>query len=306
MKNVVWFLVLTLSTIAVPQKDLNAHKKGAWFSRPRGEVNEKSTNDELTKLMRNQVAIGDPKERGLLSPYCLTLDMIPQCENKVDLGIHCVFNRASCYVVGIKSATASVYLLSKSPKDQAPTGSERCANRPEFQAVYLPFAQNGDTYTKLDPQFAPWFFTDELGGCDMFVATTPGQGRNPLVIHSNRNSCDLQAQNLQFKEEQADKILASFNDPSLKIIARVYYKPKRPPQEVEAVEKYLIEYRKRQPQVRLFDYNNYCDSFPDGQSFLFFGHFATSGHWKFFLKGVKSGQMKEFGVSQQGDVIASP
>ena len=112
------------------------------------------------------------------------------------------------------------------------------------------------------------------------------------------------AENLQKKEKQADKILASFNDPSLKIMARVYYKPKEPGQEVEAVEKYLIEYKKREPQIRFFDYNNYCNSFPGGQFFLFFGHFATSGHWKFFLKGVKDGQMKEFGVSQQGKLIA--
>ena len=120
---------------------------------------------------------------------------------------------------------------------------------------------------------------------------TPSQGRNPLVIHSNRNSNDPPAENLQEQGKQADKILASFNDPSLKIIARVYYKSKEPPQEVEAVEKYLTEYQKRQPQIRFFDYSNYCTSFPGGQFFLFFGHFATSGHWQFFLKGVKDGQI---------------
>lgn len=299
MKNVVWFLVLS----PIVLNALNC-KKGGLFSRPRGEVSEKSTNDELTKLMRNGVAIGDPKKAGLLSTWCKASDMYPQCKHEVDLGLKCVFNRDSCYVVGIESETASVYLLSKSPQEQALTGSESCAKRPEFQAVYLPYIINGDTYTKLDPQFAPWFFTDELGGCDMFVATTPGQGRNPLVIHSNRNFYHSPAENLQNKEKQADKILASFNDPSLKIIARVYYKPKEPGQEKEAVENYLIAYKKRQPQIRFFDYNNYCSSFPGGQFFLFFGHFATSGHWKFFLKGVKDGQMKEFGVSQQGDLIA--
>ena len=296
MKTVVWFLVLWPIV-------LNAL---ICISRPKGDVSEKSTNDELTKLMRNGVAIGDPKKIGLVSTRCMDSDMSPQCELEVDLGFKCVFNRDSCYVVGVESDTASVHLLSKHPEEQAPSGSERCARRPEFQAVYLPFVVNGDSYTKLDPQFAPWFFTDELGGCDIFVATTLGQGRNPLVIRSNRNMYHSPAENLEKKEKQADRILASFNDPSLKIIAQVYYKPKEPPQEVKAVENYLIEYQKKQPGIRFFDYNNYCTSFQGGQSFLFFGHFSKSGNWNFFLKGVKDGQMKEFGVSQQGDLTASP
>lgn len=124
-------------------------KKGGLFSRPRGEVSEKSTNDELTKLMRNGVAIGDPKKAGLLSTWCKASDMFPQCEHEVDIGLKCVFNRDSCYVVGIESETASVYLLSKRPQEQAATGSESCAKRPEFQAVYLPYIINGDSYTKL-------------------------------------------------------------------------------------------------------------------------------------------------------------
>ena len=42
----------------------------------------------------------------------------------------------------------------------------------------------------LDPERAPWFFTDRdrLGGCDIFVATSQNQGNKPLVIHANRNS----------------------------------------------------------------------------------------------------------------------
>lgn len=301
MKNVVWFLVLSPIVI-------NALfcKNGGLFSRWRGEVSEKITNDELTNLMRNGVAIGDPKQRGLLSTVCKASDMSPQCKDKAGLGLNCVFNGNSCYVVGIESDTASVYLLSKLHEEEPPTGSERCVKKPEFQAVYLPFVVNGDSYAKLDPQFAPLFFTDELGGCDMFVATTLGQGRNPLVIHSNRNSYHSPVENLQEKEKQADRILASFNDPSLKIIARVYYKPKEPSQEVEAVKNYLIEYQKKQPGIRFFDYNNYCTSFQGGQYFLFFGHFSKSGNWNFFLKGVKDGQMKQFGVSQQGDLTASP
>ena len=105
-------------------------KKGGWFSKPRGEVSEKSSNDEPRKLIRNKVAIDDPKERDLRLPYCRTLDMRPQCKDKVDLGKHCVFHRESCYVVGIKSDTASVYLLSKSPVEQeAVNGVNRLATK---------------------------------------------------------------------------------------------------------------------------------------------------------------------------------
>ena len=81
-------------------------------------------------MIRNKVAIDDPKERDLTLPYCRTLDMRPQCKDKVDLGKHCVFNRDSCYVVGIKSDTASVYLLSKSPVEQeAVNGVNRLATK---------------------------------------------------------------------------------------------------------------------------------------------------------------------------------
>ena len=55
---------------------------------------------------------------------------------------------------------------------------------------------------------APWFFTDDLSGCDVLVAIASNRGSRPMVIHSNRllYIMDL-AKDLQSKGEDVDEML---------------------------------------------------------------------------------------------------
>ena len=91
-------------------------------------------------------------------------------------------------------------------KDTIPPDSDQFINNLGFQAVVLPFIWGTDTYTILNPSVAPWFFTDNLGGCDVFVATASNRGSSPMVIHSNRGKFikDL-ARDLLSKGEDVDK-----------------------------------------------------------------------------------------------------
>ena len=73
---------------------------------------------------------------------------------------------------------------------------------------------------------APWFFTDDLSGCDVLVATASNRGSRPMVIHSNRGKFikDL-ARDLLSKGEDVDKILKRKSESDgyeWKVIARVY------------------------------------------------------------------------------------
>ena len=55
---------------------------------------------------------------------------------------------------------------------------------PSGRAFYLRQDENKNTYMILDAAQAHWFFTVNLGGCDMFVATHPTYPQNPLLIHA--------------------------------------------------------------------------------------------------------------------------
>ena len=65
--------------------------------------------------------------------------------------------------------------------DVIPHGFDLCKNILTLQAVALPFFPNEDSYTILNPPVAPWFFTDDLGGCDVFVATAANRNSRPMV-----------------------------------------------------------------------------------------------------------------------------
>lgn len=108
---------------------------------------------------------------------------------------------------------------------EAPGGSQKCcAFVPDFQAVFLPYETNKNTFTCLYQSVVPWFFTSSLSGCDIFVATHPNQPHKPMVIHSN---LDKYKENLlvglQEKGESVDKILTSYS--GYQLIARVHNSP---------------------------------------------------------------------------------
>ena len=145
-----------------------------------------------------------------------------------ETGIHCNFGKTTCYIVAEWYITSwMVSVISKEePKDTIPPDSDQFINNLAFQAVVLPFIWGINTYTILNPSVAPWFFTDNLGGCDVFVSTAANRGSSPMVIHSNRGKFikDL-ARDLLSKGEDVDKILKRKSESDgyeWKVIARVY------------------------------------------------------------------------------------
>ena len=308
MKNVLCFVLFTF-TLALSQENLYAYKRGTGQSRPQtkhtpGLVTVSSTEDALTELTQADMPITQRRDKDFLSPYCRTLDMVSKFL-LINNARRCDFQR-TCYVVGFPlNNTLSVHVISKDTEyEVAPPGSQQFVNLIKFQAVILPFIENENTYMILEPERAPWFFTDMLGGCDIFVATAQNQGNKPLVIHANRNLCDDQAKNLKTKGDSVNTMLANING-NYSVIARVYYKPGNPPELVQQVEAYVIQYQKKHQGIRLLPYNN-CGGTTEEQEFYFFGQYVIipqPARWRFYLKGMKDGSLLEFDVSEQGSVM---
>ena len=186
-------------------------------------------------------------------------------------------------------------MRSKTEQD-VPSGSEQCANLPAFQAVFLPYDVNTNTYMILYPALAPWFFTSELSGCDIFVATAENQGNRPMVIHSNLNNCGKDVMNLRSKGESVDQLLKSH--PGYQLIARVYHEPLG--DEKMEGNQYLAEYKINHQGIYLISYNMVPPATP--QHYQFFGHYDTK--WNFILKGENNGDTATFKVSALGNVVA--
>lgn len=200
--------------------------------------------------------------------------------------------QTTCYLIG----NADLVLFMKANTETDVPGGKQCAKTPEFQAVYLPFANNANTYMILNPTAAPWFFTTFLSGCDIFVATNPGQPNRPIVIHSNLNEYkEHNLVNLQVKGIYADELLTD-SRPGYQLIARVYHKPS--PGEEMDVNNYLEKYKTKHQKIMLLSYPS-----AKPQIFLFFGHY--DGHWTFFLKGEKDGTTSFFKVSARGEVLSA-
>ena len=169
---------------------------------------------------------------------------------KAEAGIRYVRYKfqTTCYLIG----NANLVLFMKSKTVKAPPGGEQCAKNAAFQAVFLPFDYNANTYMILNPTAAPWFFTAPLTGCDIFVATNPNQPNQPIVIHSNLQEYrEHNLVNLQVKGMYADEILAD-SHADYQLIARVYHKPS-PGDEMD-VNNYLEKYKKGHQQIMLLSY----------------------------------------------------
>ena len=200
--------------------------------------------------------------------------------------------QTTCYLIG----NANLVLFMKSKTENVPPGVEQYAKTPTFQAVYLPFAYNANTYMTLNATAAPWFFTAPLTGCDIFVATNPDQPNRPIVIHSNLNEYkEHNLVNLQVKGIYADELLTD-SPPGYQLIARVYHKPS--PEEEMDVNNYLEKYKTKHQKIMLLSYPSAKPQF-----FLFFGHY--DGNWTFFLKGELDGTTFFFKVSARGEVLSA-
>ena len=310
MKKVLWYAIFTSALVLGGQE---SQKRGDAVSHlNRNPVTQASTDLAILKLMTAASPIKYPIQSpfDLYSDACKT-DMKKQCDfSNAANGIRCDFIK-TCYVVGMPSDYA-IHIFSKTTNGDMPEnpnlppGSKQMANIGRFHTIFLPFVPDYDTYTTLKPGVAPLFFTDDLGGCDMFVATETNKGDKPIVFHTNRNSVLDPVQNLRTKGQSVDSILKSY--PRYKVIARVHWTSLKPAEKVKIDEYLHREYTPGHPGITLLPYNNQ-DGVPMGQAekeqpFSFIGHYKDQTVWKFILKGRTSGTiLHEFSVTALGVVV---
>ena len=288
-------MVFLTFTLVLSHQDVN--KRGGKPSKEKLQVTPKNTNDALANLMTAGKPIIDTDGSGIVSMACDMEDMTPHCTLKYG-GFFCNFGQTTCYATGTV-ATGEVKVYSKTHEPSVPTGSDQCANLPEFQAIFLRYAEYGDSYTFLNPNVAPWFFTSPLEGCDVFVATEKNHGDKPLVIHSNRNQFKKDpVKNLGDKEKFVKDLLKSLQR-SYKVIARVYMnKMPKNEEEQKAIFDYIDKYYKSNPGIKLISYND------GNQGHQFIGHYNNDFNtWRFINKGENDGTIAEFSVNGEGNLV---
>ena len=237
------------------------------------EVTPESTIKALNNLVKEGALIVNISP---VSERCYK-DMEMKTSGDATTGILYDF-QTTCYTACESDLKVSV--ISKTEPDP-PTGSQQCALSQAFQAVYLPFAYDKNTYMILDPSVVRWFFTSQLTGCDMFVAVDHKLGNRPIVIHSNMQSCGNNIQNLQEKGISVHLMLKSHVD--YRLIARWYCEPS-PEDKLEA-DQYLKKYKTTHPGITLISYKL------DPQRFHFIGYYVPE-QWKFILKGEENGKIE--------------
>ena len=305
MMKVSCFVFLTF-TLVLSYQDVS--KRGGLGSK-RGlqKVTRKSTNKALTNLMTAGKPIIFPGKE-IASVYC-SYDMEQLSESKHE-GTFCNYKEkgTTCYATGTSANEVMVY---SKKEDEPPNGSNNneCANWPEFQAIFLRYIENRDSFTFLDPTVAPWFFTSALGGCDMFVATETNHGDTPLVIHSNRNNIFNAVDNLRAKEQFVDQLLTNLKG-NYRVIARVHWTTHNEEVKKE-IDDHLQKYVGKHPGVRLIPYSEQTSTSVQGYEFI--GHYCDTRwfklwgqprwQWRFINKRIIDGATSEFIVSQEGNII---
>jgi hypothetical protein len=151
----------------------------------------------------------------------------------------------------------------------------------QFQAFFLTYEENMNTFMVLDPDRARWFFTSSLTGCDIFVAIDQNNPNNPLVIHSNMNVINNDKDNLKHKGDTVDMIMEKEFVRGYELKARVYHKSP----DVNA-RKYMDTYRNEHPHIEIIMFYN-AES--QDSPFLFFGYYSNSV-WHFFIKAKNGGE----------------
>ena len=155
-----------------------------------------------------------------------------------------------------------------------------------FRAMLLNQFPNTVSYMILDPQKGHWFFTSELSGCDIFIATKASQPNMPMVFHANLDELyktEQQVENLKWKGDKVDEILRAFQmDYVLKV--RIHVTPEKPIP--SNYDKYWKDYKTaHQDRVKVYRYIfNDALTFPQTQ---FYGYYEKG--WRFFLKGKEDG-----------------
>ena len=273
MKTAVFFVFLSFALVLCLRDE---HELGA-----RSLAQCEETNEALRNLLQNGEKVRLPWGRqSLVSEKCQTVMALERSGNK-STGIRYDF-RESCYVEGDSNLVVTV----KSKAEEPAPGSERCATLSAFQAAFLIQDDSINTYMILNPVQAHWFFTRQLGGCDMFVAKAGSDRHTLIIVHSNLNKVgNNKKQNLELKGTAVDEMLQYH--PGYKLIARVYQEP--PPGEVkQQVDAYFRGYTASHPGIAVKSYYNHAKP----EMFHFFGHYNEDQYWIFTLKG---GDGKVFG-----------
>ena len=283
MRNVLYVVFLAFISLVLSHQDVQ--NRVGFSSRSSLQVTAQSTVNALTKLVKEGAPIKDPPE---ISIACLEDMAKSNFKGDATTGILYDF-QTTCYVAGDPFGS-EVLVLSKTQQDVPPGSKQCCALSQDFQAVFLPFREDADTYMILDPSVVRWFFTSTLSGCDIFVArpgpAAPAAGNRPIVIHSNRNKCGNKLQNLEEKGNSVEQMMKAH--PNYELIARVYAEPS-PGEAKDAnvyLEKYKLKYTYRGLPIKLISYKPV-------QAFYFIGNYVPE-KWKFILKGRDDGTTTVF------------
>ena len=314
MKNVLCLIIFLFGPLAFVTSSQHFNRRGGLFSK---STPPKDMLELTLKVLFNLMAPNQPIKSAPLSSACLIMDMRGKCDySKPDIEVPCNFGKTTCFAVAVKDEKKSsfvVYAISKTNEVEIPPGSDQCKNSLALQAVALPFIPDRDTYTILNPGVAPWFFTDDLAGCDVFVATAAYRGSSPMVIHSNRNKfIEDPARDLQSKGEDVDKMLKRISNSDgyeWKVIARVYYGPTT---ETEMEKIGLKRYADEHRGIKLIGYQKIPGS--KNENFAFFGHYTNPNIakaigtiqpcWRFIFKAYSTGTiLGELRVSAKGDLF---
>ena len=279
MNTVLCFVFLAFALVLCHQ---DVQKRGGKASRPQAqecETPECRTTRAALDNLKNAGARIELDALEVTNPCRLI--MIARRREVGNKGIRYDL-KDTCYVIGNTDLTMS--LKSKTEEPVASTALSQA-----FQAVFLYFEENKDTYMILDPSVVRWFFTTRLSGCDVFVArpkaTAPVPGNKAIVIHSNLNECLNKLKNLQSKGDSVDQMMNLYH-PNYELIARVYCEPK--PEEMVEANDYLRQYKSRHPGIKLISYQVEHPTTP--QLFYFMGDYKPE-KWEFILKGGDDGQL---------------
>ena len=160
---------------------------------------------------------------------------------------------------------------------------------------FLPYNPNKASYLIIKTlNWGLWFFTAELSGCEIWIATE--NGRTPVMFHVNTMNCDYSTEKLQQRENMAVDALNYINEQAGSNIYAFVYRLMAP-RSVDAISQYLTGFHSRYPNVVVGRYDG-----DDGG--IFYGETPTQdasdttvvyAGWSFRCKNTINGQLFNIG-----------
>jgi hypothetical protein len=271
MKAVLFFCVLVFLNFAVMR---SVSGSGSLLS---------CGKEQERNALQNLLGKGTEKTQLVVSSDCFKMFSTRSAikKNGKTLGEQ-IIPKDSCRVGLDNDENTYINVISKSESDnedfkECPSNGQ---DDRQFQAFFLTYELNMNTFMFLDPNRARWFFTSSLTGCDIFVAINKNNPNNPLVIHSNMNAIENNKDNLEHKGNTVDKIMETV-PVGYELKARVYHKSQHPD-----ARKYMDTYRNEHPHIEIIMFYN-AES--QGSPFLFFGYYSNAV-WHFFIKAKNGGE----------------